>query len=155
MKDLILEIIQEACEGKVMVDNQDWPYSFNTIINDKRRYINKNNNITLHIRDIEEFKEKIKEYINLELDCKRSTMKIYNGNVSDKIKWYIVNLFANMTTEDFLNPIAFIDKYMAFLKDKTFDYLDEGITVKLPKVKDSELEIKREQNNTSMKLQTE
>lgn len=150
MKYLILEIIQEACEGKVMVDNQDWPYSFNTIINDKRRYINKNNNITLHIRDIEEFKEKIKEYINLELDCKRSTMKIYNGNVSDKIKWYIVNLFANMTTEDFLNPIAFIDKYMAFLKDKTFDYLDEGITVKLPKVKDSELEIKREQNNTSM-----
>ncbi|MBQ8535703.1 MAG: hypothetical protein IJ463_08475 [Bacilli bacterium] len=150
MKDLILEIIQEACEGKVMVDNLDWPFSFNTIINGKRKYINKNNNITLHIRDIEEFKEKIKEYINLELDCKRSTMKIYNGNVSDKIKWYIVNLFANMTTEDFLNPIAFIDKYMAFLRDKTFDYLDEGITVKLPKVKDSELEIKREQNNTSM-----
>ena len=55
-----------------------------------------------------------------------------------------------MTTEDFLNPIAFIDKYMAFLKDKTFDYLDEGITVNLPRVKDSELEIKREQNNTSM-----
>lgn len=37
MKDLILEIIQEACEGKVMVDNLDWPFSFNTIINGKRK----------------------------------------------------------------------------------------------------------------------
>lgn len=150
MNDLILEIFNEACEGKVMIDNMNWPFSFNTMINGKRRYYNKNNNITLVIKNLDEFKEKIKEYLNLEIDCKRKTMRIYNGVVSDKIKWYIVNLFANMTTEDFLNPIAYIDKYMAFLRDKTFDYLDDGITVKLPKVKESELEIKREQNSTSM-----
>lgn len=150
MNDLILEIFNEACEGKVMIDNIDWPFSFNTMINGKRSYFNKNNNITLVIKNLDEFIEKIKEYLNLEKDCKRKTMRIYNGVVSDKIKCYIVNLFANMTTEDFLNPIAYIDKYMAFLRDKTFDYLDDGITVKLPKVKESELEIKREQNSTSM-----
>ena len=27
-----------------------------------------------------------------------------------------------MTTEDFLNPVLYVDKYIAFLKDKTFDF---------------------------------
>lgn len=150
MKDLILEIIQEACEGKVIVDGEEWPYSFNTIIEDKDFYENENNLSTLVIKDLDKLIEKLEEYITLELILERKTLKIYSGKEEDRIKWLISNLFANMTTEDFLNPIAFIDKYMAFLKDKTFDYLDEGITVNLPRVKDSELEIKREQNNTSM-----
>lgn len=150
MKKIFLELVKEACSGKVIVDGEEWPYSFNTIIEDKDFYENENNLSTLVIKDLDKLIEKLEEYITLELILERKTLKIYSGKEEDRIKWLISNLFANMTTEDFLNPIAFIDKYMAFLKDKTFDYLDEGITVNLPRVKDSELEIKREQNNTSM-----
>ena len=150
MKKIFLELVKEACSGKVIVDGEKWPYSFNTIIEDKDFYENENNLSTLVIKDLDKLIEKLEEYITLELILERKTLKIYSGKEEDRIKWLISNLFANMTTEDFLNPIAFIDKYMAFLKDKTFDYLDEGITVNLPRVKDSELEIKREQNNTSM-----
>lgn len=150
MKKIFLELVKEACSGKVIVDGEEWPYSFNTIIEDKDFYENEKNLSTLVIKDLDKLIEKLEEYITLELILERKTLKIYSGKEEDRIKWLISNLFANMTTEDFLNPIAFIDKYMAFLKDKTFDYLDEGITVNLPRVKDSELEIKREQNNTSM-----
>ena len=150
MKEIFLELIKEACNGKVIVDGEEWPYSFNTIIEDRDFYENEDNNATLVIKNLDKLIEKLEEYINLELEISRKTLKIYNGREEDKIKWLLSNLIANMTTEDFLNPVLYVDKYIAFLKDKTFDYLDDGITVKLPKVKDSELEIKREQNNTSM-----
>ena len=32
MKEIFLELVKEACNGKVIVDNEAWPYSFNTII---------------------------------------------------------------------------------------------------------------------------
>ncbi len=150
MKEIFIELIKEACNGKVIVDNEEWPYSFNTIIEDKEFLENENNNATLVIKDLDKLIQKLEEYINLELLLERKTLKIYSGKEQDRIKWLISNLIANMTTEDFLNPVLYIDKYIAFLKDKTFDYLDDGITVNLPKLKDSELEIKREQNNTSM-----
>ena len=150
MKEIFLELIKEACNGKVKVDGEEWPYSFNTIIENRDFYINEQNNAILVIQDLERLISKLEEYITLELILERKTLKIYSRKEQDRIKWLISNLIANMTTEDFLNPIQFIDKYMDFLKDKTFDYLDEGITIKLPKIKESELEIKREQNNTSM-----
>lgn len=153
MKEIFLELAKEAYYGKVVVDNEEWPYSFDTIIDDKsiiESTEEPNVLSALVIKDLDTFIKKLEEYINLELILERKTLKIYSGKEKDRIKWLISNLVANMTTEDFLNPIAYIDKYMEFLKDKTFDYLDEGITIKLPKVKNSELEIKREQNNTSM-----
>ena len=154
MKEIFLELIKEACAGKVIVDKEEWPYSFNTIIEDREFYENENNKSVLVIKDLDKLIKKIEEYIDVELIIQRKTMKIYNGDeasrTKDKIKWYIVTLFANMTTEDFLNPIEYIDKYIAFLKDKTFDYLNNGIFIDLPKLKNSELEIKNEQNSTSM-----
>ena len=150
MKEIFLELIKEACDGKVIVDDESWSYSFNTIIEDKTFLENERNNATLVIKNLDKLLSKLEEYITLELILERKTLKIYSGREQDRIKWLLSNLIANMTTEDFLNPVQFVDKYIAFLKDKTFDYLDEGITIKLPKVKDSELEIKREQNNTAM-----
>lgn len=150
MKKIFLELVKEACSGKVIVDGEEWPYSFNTIIEDKDFYENENNLSTLVIKDLDKLMEKLEEYITLELILERKTLKIYSGKEEDRIKWLISNLIANMTTEDFLNPVLYVEKYMEFLKDKTFNYLDDGITIKLPKVKESELEIKREQNNTSM-----
>lgn len=150
MKEILLELFQEAANGKVKVDGEEWPYSFNTNIEDKLIFENKNNNACLVIKNFDKFIKKIEEYISLELTIDRKTLKIYNGKQGDKIKWLISNLITNMTTEDFINPIHYIDKYIAFLKDKTFDYLDDGVSVKLHKLKETELEIKREQNNTSM-----
>ena len=143
MKKIFLELVKEACSGKVIVDGEEWPYSFNTIIEDKDFYENENNLSTLVIKDLDKLIEKLEEYITLELILERKTLKIYSGKEEDRIKWLLSNLFANMTTEDFLNPIAFIDKYMAFLKDKTFDYLDEGITVNLPNTKQNNFNFKK------------
>ena len=150
MKEIFLELVKEACNGKVIVDGETWPYTFNTIIEDKTFLENENNNATLVIKNLDKLISKLEEYITLELILERKTLKIYSGREQDRIKWLISNLIANMTTEDFMNPVLFIDKYIAFLKDKTFNYLDDGITIKLSKMKDSELEIKREQNNTAM-----
>ena len=150
MKEIFLELVKEACNGKVIVDNEAWPYSFNTIIEDEMFLENEKNNATLVIKDLDKLITKLEEYITLELKLERKTLKIYSGKEQDRIKWLISNLIANMTTEDFLNPTLFVDKYIEFLKDKTFDYLNDGISIRLPKVKESELEIRREQNNTSM-----
>ena len=101
MKKIFLELVKEACSGKVIVDGEEWPYSFNTIIEDKDFYENENNLSTLVIKDLDKLIEKLEEYITLELILERKTLKIYSGKEEDRIKWLISNLFANMTTEDF------------------------------------------------------
>ena len=149
MKELFYELIKETCNGKVIIDNEEWPYSFNTIIEDKIRLENKDNNVCLIIKNEEEFFKLLEEYINLELSTNRKTLRI--NNEKDKIKFLIVCLFANATTEDFINPENLIRRNISFLKDNTFDYLDKGIEAEVSSVlKDSKIEIKREQNSTMM-----
>ena len=149
MKELFYELIKETCNGKVIIDNEEWPYSFNTIIEDKIRLENKDNNICLIIKNEEEFFKLLEEYINLELSINRKILNITNEK--DKIKFLIVCLFANGTTEDFINPENFIGRNIYFLKDNTFNYLDRGVSVEIGNiVKDSNIEIKREQNSTMM-----
>ena len=53
MKEIFLELIKEACNGKVIVDGEEWLYSFNTIIEDKDFYENENNNATLVIKNLD------------------------------------------------------------------------------------------------------
>ena len=42
MKEILLELFQEAANGKVKVDGEEWPYSFNTNIEDKLIFENEN-----------------------------------------------------------------------------------------------------------------
>ena len=153
MKEIFYELIKETCNGKVIIDNEEWNYSFNTIIKsnnkEKIRLENKDNNICLIIKNEDNFFKLLEKYINLELSINRKTLNI--KNVKDKIKFLIVNLFANATTEDFINPERFIRRNIFFLKDNTFNYLDKVLEVNVDNLlKDTNLEIKREQNSTMM-----
>ena len=153
MKEIFYELIKETCNGKVIIDNEEWNYSFNTIIKRDNKEIirleNNDNNICLIIKNEDNFFKLLEEYIDLELSINRKTLNIINAK--DKIKFLIVNLFANGTTEDFINPENFIRRNIKFLKDNTFNYLDKGIEVDVNNIlKDSKLEIKRVQNSTMM-----
>ena len=150
MKDIFYELIKEAKDGKVIIDNQTWNYSFNTLIldNDKEevRLENNNNLSTLMIKNEKSFLELLKEYIDLELSLKRKSLRVDD---KDKIKLLICNLFANATPTDFLDPERFIRRYINFLKDNTFSYLDNSLQVDASNIiKDSTLIIKREKNST-------
>ena len=68
MKEIFLELVKEACNGKVIVDGEEWPYSFNTIIEDRDFYENKDNNATLVIKKLDKLIEKLEEYINIVCD---------------------------------------------------------------------------------------
>lgn len=157
MQDVFYELIEEAKKGKVILDDEEWPYSFNTIIRKNKKnkvvYFNEINISTLIIDDEEEFFRVLKKYIRLELEKNRPTMKIYQEKnyFKQRVKFLIANLFANATTEDFNNPIPFIKRYTRFLKDNTFSIIDTPLKVKLGEsMKETILEMQREKNSTMM-----
>lgn len=150
MKDIFYELIKEAKEGKVIIDDQPWNYSFNTVILDKNkeklRLESDENLSTLMIKNENSFFKLLEEYIDLELSTNRKSLRIDDN---DKVKLLICNLFANATPTDFLNPEMFIKRYIHFLKDDTFSYLDNSVEVDASSIlKDSSLIIKRENNST-------
>ena len=153
MKELFYEFIKEAKDGRVIIDNEEWYYSFNTIIleegKEKLRLENEENNIALIIKNETSFFKLLEEYINLEIKTNRKTLNVKSEK--DKIKTLLCHLFVNGTTEDFINPERFIRRYIAFLKDETFSYLDKGLETNTSNILDgTKLEIKREQNSTYM-----
>ena len=126
MKNLLQELFYEAQNGKVIIDREEWPISFNTIIyengQEKERYEGENN-ATLVIRNEESFLELLEEYVSLELEKDRKTPK-YTEKEKYHEKAIIAYLFINATPEDFHNPEPFIRRRINMLKDKSFSRLD-------------------------------
>ena len=155
MKELFYELIEEAKDGYVTVVNDAWPVGFDTIIleNEKEKinYQTGRNLSTLFIKNEEEFFNKLEEYLLLENQKNRKIPNYILNSEKDKMKWIMMYLFSYATTEDFLNPETYIQKRIDFLKDHSFDELEEKISVPLDleKVKVS-LEIKQENASVSM-----
>ena len=129
MKEIFYELIKEACDGDVIIDNEAWPCGFNTRIfrEDKEiEYVNEVNKSVLIIKNEESFFALLEEYINLELDVNRRYYKIYTDPVRNKVKAIMTYLFVNANTEEFLNPEDLLRRKIAFLTDDTFNYLDNG-----------------------------
>lgn len=126
IKEIFLEIIKEAENAKVILGDEEYSIGFNTSINGQRIYYNENNNVELNIKNIDSFIIKLEEYINEEESFGRKSIKYLNTH-RDYIKSLIVYLFVNATTEDFINCEDYIDRCIAFLKDKTFDALDTEV----------------------------
>lgn len=113
MREIFYELIEEASRGKVLIDGDEWPIGFNTIIyRDKDEFIleNPQNINCLTIRDEEEFLTKLEEYIMLELELKRKTPNFVFNSSRNTIKYLIAYLFVNATTEDFINPFGLINR---------------------------------------------
>ena len=65
IKNIFYELINEAKDGKVELDNEIFNIKFNTIINDDRNYFNDSKYQSLIIDNIDLFIDKLKEYIDL------------------------------------------------------------------------------------------
>ncbi len=67
----------------------------------------------------------------LENSKQRKCIPFINNEVGTKFKFIIMNLFTNMGTEEFLNPCDMLRRKMEFLRDNTFDYLDEAAIIEM------------------------
>ncbi len=134
MKEIFYELIKEAKEGNVTIDNDKFEIAFNTRILEKNiHYYNEQNLAELVIKDEKTFFSLLEEYIKLELEKNRKIPNFLDKKKSP-IKWIMSYLFINATTEDFLNPERLIRRRIAYLQDKTFDYLSDGIEIEVNEV---------------------
>ncbi len=134
IKTLFYEVLKEAKDGLVIVDGDPWYVGFNSVIfkNGKEECLfNENNNITLVIKDEEEFLSLLEEYLILEKDYGRKCISFINRGIDTKLKFIIMNLFTNMSAEEFLNPCDMLRRKMEFLRDSIFDYLDEETIIEI------------------------
>lgn len=135
MRALFYEVVREAKNAKVRIDGEEWCIAFNTIIYEdgkiKEEYFNDRNMSTLVIKDEERFIEVLKEYVYYCFVLKRKTLKFYNNEYDNKIKMLIAYLFINFSTEDFLNPVEAIRRYIDYMLDNSFEYLNEGKVIPL------------------------
>lgn len=135
MRALFYEVVREAKNAKVRIDGEEWCIAFNTIIYEdgkiKEEYFNDRNMSTLVIKDEERFIEVLKEYVYYCFVLKRKTLKFYNNEYDNKIKMLIAYLFINFSTEDFLNPVEAIRRYIDYMLDNSFEYLNEGRVIPL------------------------
>ena len=118
-RELLLNIINEASNGKVIIDYEEWPIGFNTKFNDGNIIGNDSNNATLVIRDLDLLVRKIDDYLNLELRINRKSLKGISED--DHKKLLITYLFVNCSTEDFLDFERYIDRFINFINDDTFN----------------------------------
>ena len=153
MKNLLQELFLEAQKGKVVIDNDEWPISFNTIIYEdgveKERYEGEGIS-TLVIHNEESFLKLLEEYVSLELQMDRKTPRYLERDKYHE-KAILAYLFVNATPEDFHNPESFIRRRINMLKDKTFSYLDSPIEINGGDiVLDSKVCIERGENPITM-----
>lgn len=134
MKEIFYELIKEASNGKVIIDNEEWPIAFNTIVNDgdkEIRFVGNKDFDTLMINNYDEFLLHLTKYLELEMKNKRKMPKFYYEEQKNQLKWLMSYIFVNATTEDFLNPILYIQRIINFLQDNTFEAFNDSIEIPL------------------------
>ena len=130
MKDIFYELVREAINGTVVIDGEVWPIAFNTII-DNKRYENDDNLATLLINKQDEFFSLLEEYVNLTIESGRKTGFFIEDKEKNRIKQIMAYLFVNATVEDFNNPCELLRKNIAYIKDNTLSYLEDGLDIPL------------------------
>ena len=135
MRALFYEVVREAKNAKVRIDGEEWCIAFNTIIYEdgkiKEEHFNDRNMSTLVIKDEERFFPLLEEYIAREIDANRRCMWFSNNELDTRIKFIIAYLFANASTEEFLDPEGMLRRRIDFLDDDSFEYLNEGKVIPL------------------------
>lgn len=145
------ELIKEASNGKVIIDDEIWPIAFNTkILEENKTYETENNFSTLIIKNKNEFFKLLRKYLKLEIKKNRKTPNFYKDINRNKIKWLMAYLFVNASLSDFLDPNEYIRREISFLEDDTFNFLDKGIELDMEKFLNSKLIIKKEISPTTM-----
>lgn len=135
MRALFYEVVREAKNAKVNIDGEEWGIAFNTIIYEngrtKEEYFNDRNISTLVIKNEERFFPLLEEYIAREIDANRRCIWFSRNELDVRIKFIIAYLFANASTEEFLNPEDMLRRRIDFLDDDSFNYLNDGKIIPL------------------------
>lgn len=155
MIGIFYELIAEASIGKINIDDCDFDVSFNTEIyqNDKLVWKHRNENIypILSIRNEEKFYNLLAKYLKLEIQKNRKVSRFCKDKNKNHLKWLMMYLFINATDEDFTNPENLLRRRIDFLEDKTFDYLENEMSVAAGKIlNNSTLKIKKTTSHTAM-----
>ena len=131
MKEIFYEIIKEAKTGKIVIDNEEWPIGFNTIIYDnnavKISFFNDFNLSTLVIKNEEEFLNYLKIYLEKELKSQRRIPSLINK--SDIYKRIISYLFVNASIKDFEDPISYLKTRIDFLDNNSLTNINTNINL--------------------------
>ena len=135
MRALFYQVIKEAKDGKVLFDGEEWGIAFNTIIYEngkqKEEHFNDRNMSTLVIKNEDRFFPLLEEYIAREIELDRKCIWFSNNSLDTRIKFIITYLFANASTEEFLDPEGMLRRRIDFLDDDSFHYLNDGQIIPL------------------------
>lgn len=66
IKDIFLEVLEEAKNCNITIDDLDYNISFNTSINNNSEYYNESNDILINIDNLDIFMNVLEEYIHTE-----------------------------------------------------------------------------------------
>lgn len=143
IKEILLEIIKEASNGCVIIDQEEWPIAFNTKLYHQDQLIldyHQDSFLSeLIIKDLNQLVLLIGEYIEKEKSIQRKAPVFCKNDLYNYIKLLISYLFVNATVTDFSNPIFYIEKVNSFLDDLTFDSFSEGVDVELSGIFDGNI----------------
>lgn len=131
MKELVLEIIEEAKNGQVIIDNEIWPICFNTLLKQNNQYQSFVTNDwypVLLLENFEQFLSLLEQYLELELSINRRHPVIVSNKERNLKKLLISYLFVNAKTEDFLNPNMMLKQRISFLQHHPLNNLDKTIS---------------------------
>lgn len=147
LQTILKNLLNEASTGGINIDGDTFPIAFNTIIYDNNQQVFNNNQDNdypvLVIKDYQKFYDKLSEYITLFIETSPKLPVFFQNIKENQIKVIISFLFANATTEDFLNPLYLIDRNIKFLEDNTFEEFQTPISYPSTQFFESNLEIKR------------
>ncbi|MDD4705948.1 MAG: hypothetical protein PHS24_01870 [Bacilli bacterium] len=134
LEDLLNEVLKEASNGNIIIDGDPFPIGFNSKIYEENKVISykKDDNFpVLIIKNKKLFFIKLANYLSIAMDKVKKFPNFSKDKARSKLKTLITYLFVNATSEDFVNPLELIDRNISFLKDDTFDYLNQGINIPL------------------------
>lgn len=142
MKTLILNefynvVLPQIKNNNLSIDGWSFNLEFQTQINDENEFVNKYNYInsdvdeTLVINNIKIFDELLVEYTMKMYELILNSDKLkklenvyYNGNQKYIIDFIVSTLWTNATSEDFKNPINYIQNRINFLDKNLSEYDD-------------------------------
>lgn len=137
IKDIFLEIINEAKDGVILIDELDYNIGFNTRIGEEE-FFSSSNDLLLNIRNLDTIIDKLTKYISEEEKINRKSMK-YIDSKRSYYKLLIMYLFVNASPGDYENFESQIDRYISFLSDDTLSKLNNGIAFNNSKILEDEL----------------
>ena len=150
MDELLKELFTAAANGKIIIDNETFHVGFTTDIFGPRgqEFTTGNSDIfpKLYINNFALFKDKLLECIELQ----KSRVTYPFRNEKDNIKYLTIMTFVNATAYDFSNPLSFLDRYISFFQDKTFDNLDEKINIQETPLFFKNIQIKNKKQGIGM-----